>query len=154
MDAVVWQLRSIADGLAHRDDGEPLRVLVVDDNETVGRLVATCVKQAAPRAELLCVRDAQGALEVFRQRPPHLVFLDLLMPGMSGFELFTYLRGVNLVDAGTVVVMSAEGSATDVQLMLELGVRDFIPKGPELGARVIKIVQMMARPAERTTKRP
>jgi DNA-binding response OmpR family regulator len=66
------------------------------------------------------------------------------MPKMSGFELFTYLRGVHLVDASTVVAMSAGGSPTDVGLMLELGAQDFIPKGPELRARVARIVSMLA----------
>ena len=46
-------------------------------------------------------RPAQGALESFRTKPPRLVFLDLMMPKRSGFELFTYLRGVHLVDAWT-----------------------------------------------------
>jgi DNA-binding response OmpR family regulator len=66
------------------------------------------------------------------------------LPKMSGFELFTYLRGVRLVDASTVVAMSAGGSPTDVGLMLELGAQDFIPKGPELRGRVTRIVSMLA----------
>jgi DNA-binding response OmpR family regulator len=74
------------------------------------------------------------------------------MPKMSGFELFTYLRGVRLVDASTVVAMSAGGSPTDVGLMLELGAQDFIPKGPELRGRVTRIVQTLAsgKPKEKT----
>ena len=67
-----------------------------------------------------------------------------MMPHMSGFELFTYLRGVHLVDASTVVAMSAGGSANDVQLMLELGAHDFIHKGPDLRGRVTRIVSMLA----------
>jgi DNA-binding response OmpR family regulator len=63
---------------------------------------------------------------------------------MSGFELFTYLRGVHLVDASTVVAMSAAGSMTDIELMMELGVHDFIPKGAQLRQRVMKIVSTLA----------
>ena len=100
---------------------------------------------AAPGAEITIALDAQQALEAFRIKPPRLVFLDLMMPRMSGFELFTYLRGVHLVDASTVVAMSAGGSATDVQLMLELGAHDFIHKGPELRGRVTRIASMLAK---------
>lgn len=144
MDAVVWQLRAIREGLV-RDPAEAgLSVLVVDDDTDIARLVAMYVKQAAPAAEIALAADAQQALEHFRRRPPRLVFLDLHMPRMSGFELFTYLRGVHLVEASTVVAMSAGGSPTDVELMLELGAQDFIPKGPELRGRVTRIVSTLA----------
>ncbi|HSO32825.1 MAG TPA: protein kinase [Labilithrix sp.] len=147
MDAVVWQLRA-AKGEIARTAGAgapPLTVLVVDDDPDIARLVAMYVKQAAPGAEITIAGDAQRALESFRKKPPRLVFLDLMMPKMSGFELFTYLRGVHLVDASTVVAMSAGGSATDVSLMLELGAHDFIPKGPELRGRVTRIAAMLAK---------
>jgi serine/threonine protein kinase len=144
MDAVVWQLRAVKEELT-REAAEPgLSVLIVDDDPDIARLVAMYVKQAAPAAEITVAGDAQQALEHFRRKPPRLVFLDLNMPRMSGFELFTYLRGVRLVDASTVVAMSAGGSPTDVGLMLELGAQDFIPKGPELRGRVTRIVTMLA----------
>ena len=145
MDAVVWQLRAVRDALARTSDAAPLTVLIVDDDADIGRLVAMYVKQASPTAEITLARDAQQALDAFRKKSPRLVFLDLMMPKTSGFELFTYLRGVHLVDASTVVAMSAGGSATDVQLMLELGAHDFIPKGPELRGRVTRIVGMLAK---------
>jgi CheY-like chemotaxis protein len=145
MDAVVWQLRAVKEELTRRHATEPgLSVLIVDDDTDIARLVALYVKQAAPSAEITLAADAQQALEHFRRKPPRLVFLDLNMPKMSGFELFTYLRGVHLVDASTVVAMSAGGSPTDVGLMLELGAQDFIPKGPELRGRVTRIVSMLA----------
>lgn len=160
MDSVVWQMRSAREEIV-RDSGHgsvaPLSVLVVDDDADIGRLVAIYVKQAAPNAEVTVARDAQQALEAFRQKTPRLVFLDLMMPKMSGFELFTYLRGVHLVDASTVVAMSAGGSPTDVHLMLELGAHDFIPKGPELRGRVTRVVKMLARtpePAPASTRGP
>jgi len=148
MDAVVWQLRATKEELARevvQVTAPPLAVLVVDDDVDIARLVAMYVKKAAPTAEITIARDAKEALAAFRAKPPRLVFLDLMMPQTSGFELFTYLRGVHLVDASTVVAMSAGGSATDVQLMLELGAHDFIPKGPELRGRVTRIVEMLAK---------
>jgi serine/threonine protein kinase len=148
MDAVTWQLRAAKEDAAREAAGESLSVLVVDDDKDIARLVAMYVKQAAPGAEIVLAADAQEALEHFRKKPPRLVFLDLMMPKMSGFELFTYLRGVHLVDASTVVAMSAGGSPTDVGLMLELGAQDFIPKGPELRGRVTKIVSALVRDAK------
>lgn len=147
MDAVVWQLRTAREELARANGASapPLTVLVVDDDADIARLVAMYVKHAAPGAEITIAEDAQQALEAFRKSPPRLVFLDLMMPMMSGFELFTYLRGVHLVDASTVVAMSAGGSATDVELMLELGAHDFIHKGPELRGRVTRIASMLAK---------
>jgi serine/threonine-protein kinase len=145
MDQVVWQLRAAKDAIA-KDAGTtpaPLSVLVIDDDPDIRKLVGMYVKQAAPRAEVHVASGADEALEQFRKKPPRLVFLDLMMPKMSGFELFTYLRGVHLVDASTVVAMSAAGSMTDIELMLELGVHDFIPKGADLRKRVMKIVSTL-----------
>ncbi|HVH45854.1 MAG TPA: serine/threonine-protein kinase [Labilithrix sp.] len=144
MDAVVWQLRTTKEELTKKAAEPGLSVLIVDDDTDIARLVALYVKQAAPGAEIAIAADAQQALEHFRKKSPRLVFLDLNMPKMSGFELFTYLRGVHLVDASTVVAMSAGGSPTDVGLMLELGAHDFIPKGPELRGRVTRVVSMLA----------
>jgi serine/threonine-protein kinase len=148
MDAVVWQLRATKEDLAstkqekeHAEQG--LCTLIVDDDMDIARLVGMYVRQAAPGAEILLAADAEQALEHFRKHQPKLVFLDLNMPRMSGFELFTYLRGARLVDASMVVAMSAGGSPTDVELMLELGAQDFIPKGPELRGRVARIVGML-----------
>jgi serine/threonine-protein kinase len=144
MDTVVWQLRAVREELSRSASEPALSVLVVDDDPDIARLVAPYVKQAASTAEIAVAADAQQALEHFRRKPPRLVFLDLNMPRMSGFELFTYLRGVRLVDASTVVAMSAGGSPTDVGLMLELGAHDFIPKGPELRSRVTRVVSTLA----------
>ena len=144
MDAVVWQLRNAKDE-ANKIPAEPgLSVLIVDDDPDIARLVMMYVKQASPSADITLAADAQQALDHFRKKTPRLVFLDLNMPKMSGFELFTYLRGVHLVDASTVVAMSAGGSPTDVGLMLELGAQDFIPKGPELRGRVTRVVNMLS----------
>ena len=144
MDAVVWQLRTAKDE-TNKIPAEPgLSVLIVDDGPDIARLVMMYVKQAAPSADITLAADAQQALDHFRKKSPRLVFLDLNMPKMSGFELFTYLRGVHLVDASTVVAMSAGGSPTDVGLMLELGAQDFIPKGPELRGRVTRVVNMLS----------
>ncbi|MBX3205865.1 MAG: protein kinase [Labilithrix sp.] len=154
MDAVVWQLRAAKDEVSRKTAEPSLSVLIVDDDTDIARLVALYVKQAAPGAEINVAADAQQALEQFRKKPPRLVFLDLNMPRMSGFELFTYLRGVHLVDASTVVAMSAGGSPTDVGLMLELGAQDFIPKGPELRGRVTRIVSMLVSAKERDKDNP
>jgi serine/threonine protein kinase len=144
MDAVVWQLRGAREHAAQASAEPVLTVLVVDDDADIARLVGLYIKQAAPRAEVAIAVSAEEALEHFRKSPPRLVFLDLNMPKMSGFELFTYLRGLKLVDASTVVAMSAGGSAMDIDLMLELGAHDFIPKGPELRGRVTNIVTTLA----------
>lgn len=144
MDAAVWQLRAAKEDISREVTEPGLSVLIVDDDVDIARLVAMYVKQAAPGAEIILAADAQQALDQFRRKPPRLVFLDLNMPRMSGFELFTYLRGAKLVESSTVVAMSAGGSPTDVGLMLELGAQDFIPKGPELRGRVTRIVSALA----------
>jgi serine/threonine-protein kinase len=136
---------SVDEGEGEGEGSGPLEVLVVDDDDAIGKLVALYVKQVAKDAIVRVVPDAEAALAILRDASPDLVFLDLMMPRMNGFELFTYLRGVGLVDASRVVAMSAGGTMDDIQLILELGAHDFIPKDGKLRERVQSVVRAVAR---------
>ncbi len=160
MDAVVWQLRAARDEIVRKSrlpvvvsqtgslvpsapGARSLDVLVIDDDDAIGKLVAMYVKQAAPTARTRVVQDADGALRALRDARADLVFLDLMMPRMTGFELFTYLRGVDLVEASRVVAMSAGGTEEDIQLILELGAQGFVAKDAQLRDRVVGVVRAL-----------
>ncbi len=144
LEAVAGQLRSIRSSLAHQAPEAPLSVLIIDDTPDIARLMSMYVKLGAPNAEVQIAAGAKVALEMVRKKPPSLIVLDLQMPEMSGVEFFLYLRGARLCEDCTVIAVSASASDADRALLNDLGIGGFIPKGPELRARLTSLVRAFA----------
>jgi len=125
IELVAAELRAIA--AARPGPSTPLSVLIADDDPDAREFIRTLVLHAMPGAEIRAVSDGEEALAEVQARPPEVLFLDLDMPRMNGFELCMYLRGTSLADATTIVVVSAH--ASENQRALErLGVADVIAK--------------------------
>jgi CheY-like chemotaxis protein len=103
------------------------RVLVVDDHEdirhTFARLVRSCGHEAATAA------DGEEAIAEATERPPGLVILDLMMPGITGFDVLRSLRSDPRTRDVPVVVFSALNEPEFVEEALGLGANDYWVKG-------------------------
>ena len=110
------------------------RILVVDDEEGIRRFVRANL--AARGYEVDLARDGEAALEAAALRPPDLVLLDLMLPGLDGLEVLRRLREWNEVP---VVVLSARGEDEMKVRALDGGADDYLTKPfsmDELLARV------------------
>ena len=115
------------------------RVLVVEDDVTVAEVVVRYLEHEG--FEAVAVGDGRAAIENARATPPDLVVLDLMLPGIDGFEVCRRLRAVLPVP---VVMLTARGEEDDRILGLELGADDYITKpfSPrELVARVRAVLR-------------
>jgi serine/threonine-protein kinase len=138
MREVLFRLDAARSRLAAR---EPLEVLVVDDDVDIARLLAAGVREAAPSANVRTVHDGTAAIAAFQSMRPHVLILDLMMPGMSGIEVFGYLRGSGLIGDCDVLFVSAAGTEADMALVTALGARAFVSKGEGLRRRVRELVR-------------
>jgi DNA-binding response OmpR family regulator len=121
------------------------RVLVVDDDATVSEVVSRYLVRAGYAVET--VSDGQQALDAAEARPPDLVVLDLMLPGMHGLDVFRALRHDPEV---RVIMLTALGSEADRLAGLELGADDYMSKpfSPrELVLRVQSVLRRAAAPA-------
>lgn len=113
------------------------KVLLVDDNPTnLQVLLRTLETQPC---ELLIAKSGEAALEVARKSRPSLILLDIMMPGIDGFETCRRLKGDALTQDSAVIFLSAMGEVQDKVKGLELGAVDYITKpfqGEEVIARV------------------
>ncbi len=141
MEAVAGQLRAIRSAIVRPAAESQLAVLIVDDTADIAKLMGMYVKMAAPNADITLASGARQALDFMRKKAPDVLVLDLMMPEMSGVELFMYLRGAKLCEDVTVIAVSAGASEADLQLLHELGVSYFVPKGPDLRRRLVSIVK-------------
>jgi two-component system response regulator ResD len=115
------------------------RVLVVDDDPTVADVVVRYLEREGYTAD--AVADGYAALEVVGARVPDLVVLDLMLPGIDGFEVYRRLRALAPVP---VIMLTARGDEDDRVVGLELGADDYVSKpfSPrELTARVKSVLR-------------
>lgn len=128
------------------------RVLVVDDDEKIAKMLATSLKATAPTVVVDVAHDAEQALRCFRRATPALLLLDLDLPKTNGLELFVLLRERGALEGTTTVLMSARAADTDVQLLLGLGVHRFVHKD-HLFLRTIREVMRQTFGEGRPVKR-
>jgi sigma-B regulation protein RsbU (phosphoserine phosphatase) len=112
-------------------------ILVVDDSPTNLQVLVRTLHGTGHR--ILAARDGITALEIARRAQPDLVLLDVMMPGMDGFEVCRALKADAATRDTAVIFLSARGEVSDKVSGLELGAVDYITKpiqGEEVLARV------------------
>lgn len=115
------------------------RILVVEDDPTTSRTVALYLRTQG--FEVICRGDGPGALEAAAERPPDVVILDLMLPGLDGREVCGRLRAASDV---AIIMVTARTAETDKVAGLEMGADDYVTKpfSPrELVARVRAVLR-------------
>ena len=110
------------------------KILIVDDDANIANLISLYLTKECfdTRTE----EDGQSALNAFKEYNPDLVLLDIMLPGIDGYEVCREIRKESKVP---IIMLSAKTEVFDKVLGLELGADDYIPKpfNPlELVARV------------------
>jgi len=98
-------------------------VLVVDDDQDLAEMLGIVLTGAGIDVDLVSRGDE--ALEVFRNNPPDLVLLDVMLPGLDGIEVCKQIRAESMVP---IVMLSAKGDTHDVVRGLEAGADDYMVK--------------------------
>jgi DNA-binding response OmpR family regulator len=117
------------------------RVLVVDDEPDICSVLALALD--ADGFEVSKAGDARTALAELEMAPPDVVILDIMMPGMDGFELLGQVRQRHLAPATRFIVVTCRTSERDHLRGWELGADDYLTKPIDpagLGTRVRKIL--------------
>jgi two-component system phosphate regulon response regulator PhoB len=112
-------------------------VLVIDDEPDLVKLVDHNLTKAGYL--VLTARDGESGLSTARKHSPDVVILDVMMPGLDGFEVCKRLRSDPATAAAPVLMLTAKAEEADRVLGLELGADDYLVKPfsvRELAARV------------------
>jgi len=112
-----------------------MRILIVEDEAAVARQIASALTEAGhdPKA----VHDGEAALDEVSNTPFDLIVLDIILPGMDGFDVLRHLRSQHM--ASRVLMLTARGEMKERVTGLQLGADDYLPKPfamRELVARV------------------
>jgi len=103
------------------------RILLVDDDQSILELVdATLCSDGT--VETLLATDGKAAIDMVRTWKPRLVFLDINMPNVNGYEVCQSIKGDPATAKTMVVMLSGRSSENDRRKALEFGADDFITK--------------------------
>lgn len=114
-------------------------LLIIDDDEKLNQLLIRYLKEFGFR--LLSATHPDKGLTLFRQKSPELIILDVMLPGMNGFEVCKQIRASSAVP---IIMLTARGELMDKVVGLELGADDYLPKPfepRELAARIQSILR-------------
>lgn len=118
---------------------EKQRVLIVDDDANIAELISLYLAKECYETRI--VYDGEEALRVFPEFKPHIILLDLMLPGIDGYQVCRELRATSQVP---IIMLSAKGEIFDKVLGLELGADDYMIKpfdSKELVARVKAVLR-------------
>ena len=107
-----------------RDPADNPTVMIVDDDPDIGSVLETFCQQLGYRSSL--VANGQEAVDRFRQERPALLLLDLMLPGLSGFEVCRTIRSFDPLTP--IIIISARGDTADLVVALDRGADDYLIK--------------------------
>ena len=115
------------------------KILIVDDDENIAELISLYLTKECFETKI--VYDGESALEQVNIFKPDLILLDLMLPGIDGYQVCREIRRINNTP---IIMLTAKGETFDKVLGLELGADDYIVKPfepKELIARVKAILR-------------
>lgn len=115
------------------------KILIVDDDANIAELISLYLTKEFYEVQI--VEDGERALQVFDTFQPNLMLLDLMLPGIDGYQVCREIRTRSNVP---IIMLSAKGEIFDKVLGLELGADDYMIKpfdSKELVARVKAVLR-------------
>ena len=115
------------------------KILIVDDDANIAELISLYLTKECYDTRM--VQDGEEALAVYEQYQPNLILLDLMLPGIDGYQVCREIRAKSNLP---IIMLSAKGEIFDKVLGLELGEDDYIMKpfdSKELVARVKAVLR-------------
>lgn len=125
------------------------KILIVDDDNNIAELISLYLTKECFETQI--VNDGESALDAIRSFSPNLILLDLMLPGIDGYQVCREVRASSSIP---IIMLSAKGEIFDKVLGLELGADDYMEKPfdtKELVARVKAVLRrykMMPAAAE------
>jgi len=122
------------------------KILIVDDDENIAELISLYLTKEC--FETMIVYDGESALSSFETFQPNLILLDLMLPGIDGYQVCREIRTTSSVP---IIMLSAKGEVFDKVLGLELGADDYMEKPfdtKELVARVKAVLRRYQPPVQ------
>lgn len=135
-----------AEAGAQEDRMDKKKILIVDDDENIAELISLYLIKECFDTEI--ASNGEEAIESFKEYKPHLILLDIMLPGIDGYDVCREIRKSSNVP---IIMLSAKGEVFDKVLGLKIGADDYMVKpfdSNELVARVQAILRRLSQHEE------
>ena len=116
------------------------KIMVVDDDPNIRELVRLYLEKEG--FEVTCAERGDEAVKMFRASPPNLMLLDVMLPGMDGWQVCREVRKISNIP---IIMLTAKDETFDKVLGLELGADDYIVKPFDMKELVARIKAVIRR---------
>ena len=116
------------------------RILIVDDDENIAELISLYLTKECFDTKI--VFNGEDALSTFETYEPNLILLDLMLPGIDGYQVCREIRAKSGVP---IIMLSAKGEIFDKVLGLELGADDYILKPFDSKEMIVRVRAVLRR---------
>lgn len=118
----------------------PKKIMVVDDEPYIARVIKFKLEQEG--YTVISANDGQSGLQKIKDEKPDMVLLDVMMPGLSGYEVCQKIKEDAELAGIPVVILTAKGQERDREQGLTMGASDYITK-PFSPNRLLELVKSM-----------
>ena len=102
-----------------------MKVLVIDDDQGIQDVISIAFELNWPDASLSIAYDGESGLLMLESENPHLVILDIGLPGIDGFDVLKATRSVSSVP---IIMLTVRDNQSDIAKALDMGADDYVTK--------------------------
>ncbi|MFT8313547.1 MAG: response regulator transcription factor [Clostridium sp.] len=119
------------------------KILIVDDEEHIIELIKFNLENNGYK--VICANNGNDAVKLAKSEIPQLVLLDLMLPGLDGYDVCREIRKDPSISTVPVIMITAKGEEIDKILGLELGADDYITKPFSIREMMARVKAMLRR---------
>jgi two-component system, OmpR family, alkaline phosphatase synthesis response regulator PhoP len=120
------------------------KILIVDDDTIIRNLLEQILEPFEEHGvELMMAENGVVALETIRRERPDIIFLDVMMPKLNGFEVCNIVKNDNEIKDSYIIMLTAKGQEVDKQKAKEVGADCYITKPFNLNELLAKVCEVL-----------
>jgi DNA-binding response OmpR family regulator len=104
------------------------KILIVDDEAPIRMLLEQTLEEIEEEFELYRAKDGEEGLKIILQEKPDIVFLDVMMPGLTGYEVLDKIKDKDELKDIKIILLTAKGSTEEIKMSNRYNIYLYITK--------------------------
>ena len=116
------------------------RIYIIDDSTLILSFLSALINEIIEKPEIITETHGLRGFELIKSDNPDLIILDIILPGMSGFDICQELRKIDKFKEVPIIAFTSLSMISDKKIFVDDGFNDYIPKTLEIN-KLIKIIK-------------